>query len=88
MLDSLVRVSRRVAAYADLLGREWATATVALLAVQVAHMPVGSEVRTPAHDTEAPTECRALDPVPTVPTVTPSGDAPRSQDNTPTAGHC
>ena len=33
MLDSLVRVSRRVAAYADLLGREWPTA------VQVDHVP-------------------------------------------------
>ena len=37
MLDSLVRVSRRVTASADLLGREGPTATEALLAVQVGH---------------------------------------------------
>ena len=37
MLDSLVRVSRRVAASADLLCREWPTATARLLAIQVCH---------------------------------------------------
>ena len=38
MLDSLVRVSRRVAASADLLCREWPTATARLLAIQVGHI--------------------------------------------------
>ena len=38
MLDSLVRVSRRVEASADLLGGEWPTATEGLLAVQVGHV--------------------------------------------------
>jgi hypothetical protein len=79
MLDSLVRVSRRVAAYADLLGREWPTATEGLLAVQVDHVPVGSEARTLGAGAEAPTSSQAFGPVPTVPTVTPGGDTPASQ---------
>ena len=48
MLDSLVRVSRRVAAYADLLGREWPTATerVACCTSRPCDdVPVGSEAR-------------------------------------------
>ena len=83
MLDSLVRVSRRVAAYADLLGREWPTATEALLAVQIDHVPVESEARTPGADAEATTSSQAFGPDPTVPTVTPGGDAPVDQPDSP-----
>ena len=76
MLDSLARVSRRVTGSTDLLGRERLTATEGLLAVQVSQKPLGSEARTPGADAEAKTSSRAFGPVPRVPTVTPSGDAP------------
>ena len=83
MLDSLVRVSRRVEASTDLLARERPTATEGLLAVQVGHMPVGSEARTPGADSEEKTSSQAFGPVPTVPSVTPGGDAPVNQASTP-----
>lgn len=54
-----------------------------LLAVQVDHVPVGSEARTPGAGAEAPTSSRAFGPVPTVPTVTPGGDTPASQADSP-----
>ena len=76
MLDSLARVSRRVTGSTDLLGRERLTATEGLLAVQVSQKPLGSEARTPGADAEAKTSSQAFGPVPRVPTVTPSGDAP------------
>ena len=76
MLDSLVRVSRRVTASTDLLGGERPTATEALLAVQVGHMPVGPKARTPGADSGEKTSSEAFGPVPTVPTVTPGEVAP------------
>ena len=77
MLDSLVRVSRRVEAFTDLLGRERRTATEALLAVQVrTDLPVGSGARTPGANAEAKTSSQAFGPVPTVPAVNPGKDAP------------
>ena len=77
MLDSLVRVSRRVEAFTDLLGRERRTATEALLAVQVrTDLPVGSGARTPGANAEAKTSSQAFGPSPTVPAVKPPGDAP------------
>lgn len=83
MLDSLARVSRRVAASTDLLGREKPTATEALLAVQVGHKPLGSGARTPGADAGAKTSSQTFGPVPRVPTVTPSGDAPVDRASVP-----
>jgi len=68
--------SRRVTASTDLLGGERPTATEGLLAVQVGHMPVGSEARTSGANSEERTSSRAFGPVPTVPTVTPGKVAP------------
>ena len=75
MLDSLARVSRRVGASTDLLGREGQTATEALLAVQVCHKPLGLGARKPGADAGAKTSSQTLGPIPRVPTVTPSEDA-------------
>ena len=83
MLDSLARVSRRVGASADLLGRERLTATEALLAVQVSRMPLGSGARTPGANAGAKTSSQAFGPIPRVPTVTPSRDAPVERASTP-----
>merc|ERR1719383_359877 len=83
MLDSLARVTRRVTGSTDLLGRERLTATEGLLAVQVSQKPLGSGARTPGADAEAKTSSRAFGPVPRVPTVTPSGDAPADQASHP-----
>ena len=83
MLDSLVRVSRRVTASTDLLGGERPTATEGLLAVQVGHMPVGSEARTSGANSEERTSSQAFGPVPTVPTVTPGEVAPVDQTDIP-----
>ena|GEM_PF-3209366 len=76
MLDSLARVSRRVEASTDLLGRERSTATEALLAVQVDHRPLCTGARTPGATAEAKTSSQAFGPVQRVPTVTPGRDAP------------
>ena len=82
MLDSLARVSRRVGAFTDLLSRERPTATEALLAVQVGHMPLASGARTPGAAAEATTSSQAFGPVARVPTVTPGRDAPVDRAST------
>ena len=83
MLDSLVRVSRRVEAFTDLLGRERRTATEALLAVQVrTGLPVGSGARTPGANAEAKTSSQAFGPDETVPAVNLNRDAPVERANT------
>ena len=82
MLDSLARVSRRVGAFTDLLGREQLTATEALLAVQVSHRPLESRARTPGANTGVKTSSRAFGPDSRVPTVTPSRDAPVDRAST------
>ena len=83
MLDSLARVSRRVAASTDLLGRERPAATEALLAVQAGHKPLRLGARTLGADTEAKTSSQAFGPVPRVPTVTPCRDAPANRASNP-----
>ena len=90
MLDSLVRVSRRVAASADLLCRECPTATARLLAIQVGHdCPSGPKPGHRQHFSRprqpAETLHQAFGPVPTVPTVTTHGDAPACQQQEHTA---
>ena len=45
MLDSLVRVSRRVGGAADLLGREMRTATERCSLYESSHVPVGRRAR-------------------------------------------
>ena len=47
MLDSLVRVSRRVGGATDLLGREMRTATEHCSLYESSHVPVRCEARTP-----------------------------------------
>ena len=47
VLDSLVRVSRRVGGAADLLGREMRTATERCSLYESSHVPVGRGARTP-----------------------------------------
>ena len=70
MLDSLVRVSRRVGGVADLLGREGRTATGCRLLYKSARDPSGPK---PGHrELQArgqATSSQAFGPVPTVPAV-------------------
>lgn len=83
MLDSLARVSRRVEAPTDLLGRERPAATEGLLAVQAGHMPLEPGARTSGAHPGGKTSSQAFGPVSRVPTVTSGGDAPVDRASIP-----
>ena len=60
MLDSLVRVSRRVGGATDLLGREMRTATERCSLYESSHVPVGLRARTPEAATRGDNFTRGL----------------------------
>ena len=76
MLDSLVRVSRRVGGAADLLDREMRTATEHCSIYESSHVPVWFRARRTGLKAEPTTSPEAFGLSQTVPVVNCGGNAP------------